>query len=139
MQPETLRLIVAGGHKKGDVLAVARIAGIMAAKKNAELIPLCHRWHSRGLEVELAPMKNKVWCCVAPLPRPPPDRCRNGSARGGADRPAHIYDMCKAGDRRHDHYRCRLCLHNWRQIRRLAAIAIINSIPAGNFACPCFA
>ena len=42
MQPETLRLIIEGGHKKGDVLAVARVAGIMAAKKTAELIPLCH-------------------------------------------------------------------------------------------------
>ena len=42
MQPETLRLIVAGGHKKGDVLAVARIAGIQASKKCADLIPLCH-------------------------------------------------------------------------------------------------
>jgi cyclic pyranopterin monophosphate synthase len=42
MQPETLRLIVEGGHKKGDVLAVARIAGIQASKKCADLIPLCH-------------------------------------------------------------------------------------------------
>ena len=42
MQPETLRLIVKGGHKKGDVLAVARIAGIQASKKCADLIPLCH-------------------------------------------------------------------------------------------------
>ena len=42
MQPATLQLIVDGGHKKGDVLGIARIAGIMAAKKTAELIPLCH-------------------------------------------------------------------------------------------------
>ena len=42
MQPETLALIIAGNMKKGDVLAVARIAGIMAAKKTHELIPLCH-------------------------------------------------------------------------------------------------
>lgn len=42
MQPKTLKLIAEGGHKKGDVLAVARIAGIMAAKKTADLIPLCH-------------------------------------------------------------------------------------------------
>jgi cyclic pyranopterin phosphate synthase len=42
MQASTLRLIVEGGHKKGDVLGIARIAGIMAAKKTAELIPLCH-------------------------------------------------------------------------------------------------
>ena len=42
MRPETLQIIVAGTHKKGDVLAVARIAGIMASKKTSELIPLCH-------------------------------------------------------------------------------------------------
>jgi cyclic pyranopterin phosphate synthase len=42
MKPETLRLICEGGHKKGDVLAVARIAGIQAAKKCSDLIPLCH-------------------------------------------------------------------------------------------------
>ena len=42
MQAETLALIAGGGHKKGDVLGVARVAGIMAAKKTAELIPLCH-------------------------------------------------------------------------------------------------
>lgn len=42
MRPETLQLIVTGGHKKGDVLGIARIAGIMAAKKTADLIPLCH-------------------------------------------------------------------------------------------------
>jgi cyclic pyranopterin monophosphate synthase len=42
MQPATLELIRSGGAKKGDVLGVARIAGIMAAKKTHELIPLCH-------------------------------------------------------------------------------------------------
>ena len=42
MQPKTLALILEGGHKKGDVLGVARLAGIMAAKKTAELVPLCH-------------------------------------------------------------------------------------------------
>ena len=42
MQEQTLRLIEQGGHKKGDVIGIARVAGIMAAKKTAELIPLCH-------------------------------------------------------------------------------------------------
>ena len=42
MQPETLLLIERGGHKKGDVFTVAKIAGIQAAKKCADLIPLCH-------------------------------------------------------------------------------------------------
>ena len=42
MAPATLRLIVEGGHKKGDVLGVARVAGIMASKRTADLVPLCH-------------------------------------------------------------------------------------------------
>ncbi len=42
MLPETLQMIVSGGHPKGDVFAVARIAGIQAAKKTSDLIPLCH-------------------------------------------------------------------------------------------------
>ena len=42
MQAETLEMIVAGTHKKGDVLGIARVAGIMASKKTSELIPLCH-------------------------------------------------------------------------------------------------
>ena len=42
MEPETLELIEQGGHKKGDVLGIARIAGIMAAKKTSDLVPLCH-------------------------------------------------------------------------------------------------
>ena len=42
MNPTTYDLILTGGHKKGDVLGIARIAGIQASKKTAELIPLCH-------------------------------------------------------------------------------------------------
>lgn len=42
MQASTLQLITAGGHKKGDVLGIARIAGIMAAKRTSDLVPLCH-------------------------------------------------------------------------------------------------
>lgn len=53
MQPETLRLIRDGALKKGDALTVARIAGIMAAKKTAELIPLCHPIALTKIEVEV--------------------------------------------------------------------------------------
>jgi cyclic pyranopterin phosphate synthase len=53
MQPETLRLIQAGALKKGDVLVVARLAGIMAAKKTADLIPLCHPLALTQIEVDL--------------------------------------------------------------------------------------
>ena len=54
VQPETLRLIAENGMKKGDVLATARIAGIMAAKKTAELIPLCHSLPLTSVSVDLA-------------------------------------------------------------------------------------
>ncbi|MFZ2207350.1 MAG: cyclic pyranopterin monophosphate synthase MoaC [Porticoccaceae bacterium] len=54
MQPETLALIRSGGHAKGDVLATARIAGIMAAKRCAELIPLCHPLLLARVQVEFA-------------------------------------------------------------------------------------
>src|SRR5258708_28399 len=54
MQSETLRLIRAGALKKGDVLTVARIAGLMAAKRTAELIPLCHPISLTHLDVALS-------------------------------------------------------------------------------------
>lgn len=53
MKPETLALIRAGSIQKGDVLTVAQVAGIMAAKKTAELIPLCHPLALTKVEVEL--------------------------------------------------------------------------------------
>ena len=53
MQAETLRLIREGAIQKGDVLAVARVAGIMAAKRTAEIIPLCHPLQLTHIDVEL--------------------------------------------------------------------------------------
>lgn len=53
MQPETLRLIREGALKKGDVLTIARIAGIMAAKRTSELIPLCHPVQLTKIDVDL--------------------------------------------------------------------------------------
>ncbi|MGK0443001.1 MAG: cyclic pyranopterin phosphate synthase [Pseudohongiellaceae bacterium] len=53
MLPETLKLIVEGGHKKGDVFAVARIAGVQAAKKCSDLIPLCHPLMLTSIKVDL--------------------------------------------------------------------------------------
>ena len=55
MQPETLALIIEGKAKKGDVLATARIAGIMAAKQTHELIPLCHPLMLTKVAVDFAP------------------------------------------------------------------------------------
>ncbi|MDP2327751.1 MAG: cyclic pyranopterin monophosphate synthase MoaC [Dehalococcoidia bacterium] len=55
MEPSTLALIVAGQMPKGDVFATARVAGIMAAKRTHELIPLCHPLPISGVAVDLAP------------------------------------------------------------------------------------
>ena len=55
MQPETLAMITAGTAKKGDVLGVARLAGIMGAKKTSELIPLCHPLPITKVTVDLTP------------------------------------------------------------------------------------
>ncbi len=100
MRPDTLRRIVAGDHKKGDVLGVARIAGIMGAKKTAELIPLCHPLALTKIELELTPSlaENAVHCQVRVETR----------GRTGVEMEAltgvqiallTIYDMCKAIDR----------------------------------------
>lgn len=58
MKPETLALVKAGALKKGDLVSVARVAGIMAAKRTAELIPLCHPLALThiGVEIELDPL-----------------------------------------------------------------------------------
>ncbi len=100
MQAGTLRLIVEGGHKKGDVLAVARVAGIMAAKKTAELIPLCHPVALTRVEIELTPdpAHNEVICRAIAAT----------TGQTGVEMEAlaavqiallTIYDMCKAVDR----------------------------------------
>jgi cyclic pyranopterin phosphate synthase len=100
MQPETLRLIIAGGHKKGDVLAVARVAGIMAAKKTAELIPLCHAIPLTSVDIELTPDESRAAVFCRSTVRT--------QARTGVEMEAlaaveiallTIYDMCKAVDR----------------------------------------
>ncbi len=58
MKPETLDTILAGNARKGDVLATARIAGIMAAKRTHDLIPLCHPLALNKISVEIEPDKN---------------------------------------------------------------------------------
>lgn len=57
MQPETLRLIIEGNMKKGDVLAVAEVAGVMAAKRTSELIPLCHPLLLTHINVTCTPVE----------------------------------------------------------------------------------
>ena len=100
MKPETLNLIREGGVKKGDALSVARLAGIMGAKKTSDLIPLCHPLALNAIEVELSPNPNdnsieiRASCKV--------------KGRTGVEMEAlnavsiaalTVYDMCKAVDR----------------------------------------
>jgi cyclic pyranopterin phosphate synthase len=100
MKAETLRLIEEGGHKKGDVLAVARIAGIQAAKKCSDLIPLCHPLMLEAIDVQfdLQPDNNLVLVTAG---------CRVAGKTGvemealtaASVAALTIYDMCKAVDR----------------------------------------
>jgi cyclic pyranopterin monophosphate synthase len=102
MQPATLQLIVGRGHKKGDVLGIARVAGIMAAKRTADLVPLCHPIALTRVDVafEADPAVDEE--CV---------RCRATAETvgpTGVEMEAlcavqvallTVYDMCKAVDR----------------------------------------
>ena len=100
MRPETVRLILDGGVKKGDVLSVARLAGIMGAKKTPDLIPLCHPLALSSVKVDLSvdPARNAVDIAAT---------CKL-KGRTGVEMEAltavsvaalTVYDMCKAVDR----------------------------------------
>ena len=100
MQPETLALVTSGTAKKGDVLGIARIAGIMGAKKTSELIPLCHPIGLTrvAVEFEVLPGDNAVVCTAT----------AETIGQTGVEMEAltavnvallTIYDMCKAVDR----------------------------------------
>lgn len=100
MQPATLRLILAGGHQKGDVLAVARVAAIMAAKKTAELIPLCHPIALTRVEIELVPdEKQNAVLCRAVTATTGPTGVEMEALTAVQVALLTIYDMCKAVDR----------------------------------------
>lgn len=100
MQDKTLQRIIDGEFKKGDVLGVARIAGIMAAKKTADLIPLCHPLQLNNVDIQLTMnQKNANVHCIAEV---------KTSGKTGVEMEAltavqicllTIYDMCKAMDR----------------------------------------
>ena len=100
MKPETLELIISGSHKKGDVLSVAKIAGIQAAKKCSELIPLCHPLMLSKVSVELKPNIEDSSVDIIAIAK------LNGKT--GVEMEAltaasiaglTVYDMCKAVDR----------------------------------------
>jgi cyclic pyranopterin phosphate synthase len=100
MRAETLRMILEGGHEKGDVLGVARIAGIMGAKRTAELVPLCHPLPLSKVSIAFKPEPaiDSIHCTATTKTR----------GQTGVEMEAlcavqvallTIYDMCKAVDR----------------------------------------
>lgn len=100
MQPATLNLVVSGGHKKGDVLAVARIAGIQAAKRTWELIPLCHPIQLTSVTVELTPDTENSCIDISATAKCVGQTGVEMEALTAASTAAlTVYDMCKAVDR----------------------------------------
>ncbi|MDH5710875.1 MAG: cyclic pyranopterin monophosphate synthase MoaC [Gammaproteobacteria bacterium] len=100
MRAETLQRILAGDNKKGDVLGVARIAGIMAAKKTAELIPLCHPLALSHVDIELIPDdKNISVLCRVTVQTTGNTGVEMEALTAVQVTLLTIYDMCKAMDR----------------------------------------
>ncbi len=100
MASDTLAMIVAGGVKKGDVLSVARLAGIMGAKRTPELIPLCHPLALTSIQVDLVPDPDRNAIDITAT-------CKI-TGKTGVEMEAltavavaalTVYDMCKAVDR----------------------------------------
>jgi len=100
MLPETFKMVEAGTHKKGDVLGIARIAGIQASKKTAELIPLCHPLALThvGLEFQLNTKENSIACQVR-AETTGPTGVEMEALTAVQVALLTIYDMCKAVDR----------------------------------------
>ena len=100
MQHETLQLIEQGGHKKGDVLGIARIAGIMAAKRTADLVPLCHPLQLTSVEVNFAcEQEISSVSCTATVKTNGPTGVEMEALTAVQIALLTIYDMCKAVDR----------------------------------------
>ncbi len=99
MQPETLKLIIEGSHKKGDVLGIARVAGIMAAKKTAELIPLCHPLSITHIQIDLTPVSDNTVRCQTVVETDGKTGVEMEALTATQIALLTIYDMCKAVDR----------------------------------------
>jgi len=100
MKPATLALVLAGTAKKGDVLGVARVAAIQAAKKTSELIPLCHPVPISSISIEFAPDEGeslvRIQATVECIGRTGVEMEALTAVQVGL---LTIYDMCKAADR----------------------------------------
>ncbi|MBV9653613.1 MAG: cyclic pyranopterin monophosphate synthase MoaC [Acetobacteraceae bacterium] len=100
MQPDTLSMIARGTAKKGDVLGVARLAGIMAAKRTADLIPLCHPLPLTAVTVDLVADEAAAAIDVEATVRTTGKTGVEMEALTAASIAAlTVYDMCKAVDR----------------------------------------
>jgi cyclic pyranopterin phosphate synthase len=100
MKPETLELIRSGGHKKGDVLGIARTAGIMASKRTADLVPLCHPLMLTRVEVDLkVDPKDAVVHCRTTVETNGQTGVEMEALTATQVALLTIYDMCKAVDR----------------------------------------
>jgi cyclic pyranopterin phosphate synthase len=98
MRPETLAMIGEGRAPKGDVLAIARVAGIMAAKKTSELIPLCHPIVIRRVVVELEPSADGIRI-TATVEANDVTGVEMEALTAAGVAALTLYDMCKAVDR----------------------------------------
>ncbi|CZT27495.1 cyclic pyranopterin monophosphate synthase MoaC [Pseudomonas cerasi] len=99
MLPTTLQMIVSGGHPKGDVFAVARIAGIQAAKKTSDLIPLCHPLMLTSIKVHLAAEGDDAVRITASCKLAGQTGVEMEALTAASVTALTIYDMCKAVDR----------------------------------------
>jgi cyclic pyranopterin phosphate synthase len=98
MKAETLRLILEGGLPKGDVLGTARVAGVMAAKRCSEMIPMCHPLRLTGIELSFDPVGDglDIESVVRALDRTGVEMEAMTAVSVAA---LTIYDMCKAVDK----------------------------------------
>jgi cyclic pyranopterin phosphate synthase len=96
MNPKTLALIQSGGVPKGDVLATARIAGIMAAKRTADLIPLCHPLPITGVTVDLSPEGDSTLRITATVKTTGKTGVEMEALTAASVAALTAYDMCKA-------------------------------------------
>jgi len=100
MLPETFKMVEAGNHKKGDVLGIARIAGIQASKKTADLIPLCHPLALSHVSIEFqANSKDNSITCQVRAETTGPTGVEMEALTAVQVALLTIYDMCKAVDR----------------------------------------
>ena len=99
MRPETLAMIRSGAAAKGDVLGIARLAGIMGAKRTADLIPLCHPLRLNSVRVDLAPEGMDTVAIEATVTTTGRTGVEMEALTAASVAALTVYDMCKAVDR----------------------------------------